>query len=191
MKLYAELFTMQPIKQLMRGLAVLADADHCLFTLTDLRALLPALSEAAFKTLLSRAVSDGQLARVCRGLYLYEQADYPRGQLLFHAAARLRAGTFNYISLETALSDAGVISQMPLNWITLMSAGRSNIIRCGAWGTIEFVHTRKRPDDVAGQLRYDRHCHLWRAPVALALQDMRATRRNMELIDWSAVNELV
>jgi len=117
--------------------------------------------------------------------------DYPRGQLLFHAAARLRADTFNYISLETALSDAGVISQIPINWITLMSAGRSNIIRCGAWGTIEFVHTRKRPDDVAEQLHYDRRCHLWRASVALALQDMRATRRNMELVDWSVVNELV
>ena len=158
---------------------------------TDLRALLPDLSEAAFKTLLSRAVRDGHLARVCRGLYLYERVDYPRGLLLFHAAARLRADTFNYISLETALSDAGVISQIPINWITLMSAGRSNIIRCGAWGTIEFVHTRKRPDDVGKQVHYDARCHLWRASVALALQDMRATRRNMDLIDWSVVNESV
>lgn len=182
---------MQPSKQLIRTLAELASAEHYLFGLADLRALLPALSEAAFKTLLSRAVSDGHLARVCRGLYLYERVDYPRGLLLFHAAARLRADTFNYLSLETALSDAGVVSQIPINWITLMSAGRSNIIRCGAWGTIEFVHTRKRPDDVAEQLRYDRRCHLWRASVALALQDMRATRRNMELIDWSVVNELV
>lgn len=182
---------MQPIKQLTRTLAELASVEHYLFTLTDLRALLPALSETAFKTLLSRAVSGGHLARVCRGLYLYERVDYPRGLLLFHAAARLRADTFNYISLETALSDAGVISQIPINWITLMSAGRSNIIRCGAWGTIEFVHTRKRPDEVAGQLSYDRRCHLWRASVTLALQDMRATRRNMELVDWSVVNEPV
>lgn len=182
---------MQSIKQLTRTLAELASVEHYLFALTDLRALLPALSETAFKTLLSRAVSAGHLARVCRGLYLYERVDYPRGLLLFHAAARLRADTFNYISLETALSDAGVISQIPINWITLMSAGRSNIIRCGAWGTIEFVHTRKRPDEVAGQLSYDRRCHLWRASVTLALQDMRATRRNMELVDWSVVNELV
>ena len=29
--------------------------------------------------------------------------------VLFHAAARLRAGEFNYISLETVLSDAGVM----------------------------------------------------------------------------------
>ncbi|MGH8601224.1 MAG: type IV toxin-antitoxin system AbiEi family antitoxin [Gammaproteobacteria bacterium] len=182
---------MQPIKHLIRTLAELASAEHYLFTLSDLRALLPALSEAAFKTLLSRAVRDSHLARVCRGLYLYERVDYPRGLLLFHAAARLRADTFNYISLETALSDAGVISQIPINWITLMSAGRSNIIRCGTWGTIELVHTRKCPDDVGEQLHYDRRCQLWRASVALALQDMRATRRNMDLIDWSVVNESV
>ena len=182
---------MQPIKHLTRSLADLANAEHYLFMPTDLRALLPDLSEAAFNTLLSRAVRDGHLARVCRGLYLYERVDYPRGLLLFHAAARLRADTFNYISLETALSDAGVISQIPINWITLMSAGRSNIIGCGAWGTIEFVHTRKRPDDVGKQVHYDARCHLWRASVALALQDMRATRRNMDLIDWSVVNEPV
>lgn len=83
----------------------------------DLQALLPALSN------------------------LYERVDYPRGLVLFHAAARLRASTFNYISLETSLSDAGVISQIPINWITLMSAGRSNNIGCGAWGSIEFVRT--------------------------------------------------
>jgi hypothetical protein len=30
--------------------------------------------------------------------------DYPTDQLLFHSAARLRAGEFNYISLETVLA---------------------------------------------------------------------------------------
>lgn len=182
---------MQPIKQLTSTLANLADAEHYLFTLDDLRALLPAQSDAALKTLLSRAVAEGHLARVCRGIYLYERVDYPPGFTLFHAAARLRADTFNYISLETALSDAGVISQIPINCITIMTAGRSNRIDCGAWGSIEFVHTRKRPADLASQLHYDAPCHLWRASVALALKDMRATRRNMDLIDWSLAHELV
>jgi len=182
---------MQPIKQLTRSLASLASPEHCLFTQADLHALLPGLSAAALKTLLSRAAAEGPLARVCRGLYLYGQVEYPRGLVLFHAAARLRANTFNYISLETALSDAGVISQVPINCITIMSAGRSNRIDCGAWGTIEFVHTRKRPQAIADQLHYDARCHLWRASTALALQDMRATRRNMDLIDWSLAHEPV
>lgn len=182
---------MQPLRKLTRALSELASPEHYLFTPSDLRALLPELSDAAFRTLLSRTVADRHLLRLCRGLYLYERVDYPRGLVLFHAAARLRADTFNYISLETALSDAGVISQIPINWITLMSAGRSNVIRCGDWGSIEFVHTGKHPEALAGQLHYDARCHLWRAAVPLALQDMRATRRNMDLVDWSLAHEFV
>jgi hypothetical protein len=179
----------QPIKQLSTVIESLATEDHYLFTLSDLRAVLPTISPGAFKVLLSRAEKSGLFQRVCRSLYLYPKVNYPLGLLLFHAAARLRADAFNYISLETALSDSGVISQVPINWITLMSSGRSSAIRCGDWGTIEFVHTTQRPADLQLQLQYDQRCHLWRAPVALALRDMKAAKRHLDLIDWSAVNE--
>ena len=182
---------MQPIRRLMHNLATLANSEHYLFTPYDLRALLPDLSESAFKTLLSRAVREGHLARVCRGLYLYERAAPSSGLLLFHAAARLRADDFNYISLETALSEAGVISQMPINRISVMSSGRSNVISCGRWGTIEFVHTRQHPEELAGQLHYDARCKMWRANVPLALRDLRATHRSLDLIDWSVAHEFV
>jgi hypothetical protein len=183
--------TLQPIKQLTRVIDSLATEDHHLFTLSDLRAALPTVSSGAFKVLMSRAEKSGLFERVCRGLYLYPKVECQQGLLLFHAAARLRANEFNYISLETALSDAGVISQVPINWITLMSTGRSNVIRCGDWGTIEFVHTSQRPDDLKNQLEYDERCHLWRASVALALRDTKVTRRNLDLIDWSVVHESV
>jgi hypothetical protein len=111
--------------------------------------------------------------------------------LLFHVAALLRAGDFNYLSLETVLSDAGVISQLPINWITIMSSGRSNVIRCGEWGTIEFVHTTKLPNVLHEQLEYDARCHLWRASVALAVKDMKSTKRNLDLIDWGVIHESV
>lgn len=182
---------MQPVRRLMESLRALANQEHYLFTPHDLRALLPELSDVAFKTLLSRAVKEGHLERVCRGLYLCQQAAPADGLLLFHVAARLRADGFNYISLETALSDVGVISQIPMNWISLMSSGRSNTISCGRWGTIEFVHTTKRPAELREQLSYDGRCGLWRANVALALRDMRVARRNLDLIDWSVVNEFI
>lgn len=182
---------MQPIRCLMKNLAKLSNSEHFLFTLNDLRALLPNLSQSAFKTLLSRAVKEKHLVRLCRGLYLYEQAAPSNGLLLFHAAARLRADGFNYISLETTLSDAGLISQVPINWVSFMSSGRSSIISCGRFGTIEFVHTQQQPDDIAEHLHYDTRCKSWRASVPLALRDMRATHHNLDLIDWSIVNELV
>lgn len=182
---------MQPLRQLSQTLDMLADETSYLFTPADLRASLPGLTSGAFKALLSRAHKTGVLQRVCKGIYLYPRVNYPAGLVLFHVAAKLRADTFNYISLETVLSDAGVISQIPLNWITLMSAGRSHIVNCGRFGHIEFVHTKRRPADVADQLHYDPDRHLWCASVALALHDMNLTRRSTDLVDWSLADELV
>lgn len=181
----------QPVRRLYAGLDVLASPERYLFTPVDMRALVPDISVEAYRALLSRAAKEGKLERVCRGLYLYRPAKPNTGLLLFHVAARLRAQEFNYISLETALSDAGVISQIPLNWITLMSSGRSSRIACGRWGTIEFVHTRQKPQDLADQLDYDERCRLWRAKPGLALRDMKVAKRNLELIDWSAIHESV
>lgn len=169
----------------------LATEEHYLFTLADLRTTLPKLSPGAFKLVVSRAEKANLFRRVCRNLYLYPKVPYQNGLLLFHAAARLRADEFNYLSLESVLSEAGVISQVPINWITVMSSGRRNVIRCGEWGTIEFVHTSHKPGDVCNQLEYDARCHLWRASVPLALRDMKATRRSLDIIDWSVVHESV
>ncbi|MFZ0565573.1 MAG: DUF6088 family protein [Chlamydiales bacterium] len=182
---------MQSINYLNQWLGENANEKHYLFFSSDLRPLLPKLSDGAFKTLLSRAVSHGLLIRLCKGLYLYPKAQPQDGLLLYHAAAVLRSNTFNYISLETVLSDAGVISQVPLNWITLMTSGRSYKFSCGKYGTIEFVHTNQKPSDLADLLAYDPRCGLWKASVSLALRDMKATHRSCDLIDWELANELI
>ena len=181
----------QPLAHLYRGLDALASAERYLFTPADMRALLPAMSDAAYRALLSRAAKGGRLQRICRGLYLYAPVRPDTGRLLFHAAARLRAHEFNYISLETALSDCGIISQIPQNWITLMSSGRSSEIDCGRWGTIEFIHTRQKAATIGNQLAYDELCGMWRACPAQAMRDMKAAKRSLELVDWSVVDELV
>ena len=180
---------MQPLKQLSETLRLLADPEHCVFAASDLAAALPGCSQMA--VLLSRATKSGLLKRVCRGIYFYPVPNYSSGNLLFHAAARLRASEFNYISLETVLSDAGVISQLPLNWISLMTSGRSHVVDCGDYGHIEFVHTDQRPGDVGGELTYDAERHLWRASVRQALRDMKATRRSRELVNEEVARELV
>ena len=96
---------MQPHKQLSETLRSLADPEHCVFAASDLAAALPGCGQMA--VLLSRASKSGLLKRVCRGIYFYPVPNYSSGNLLFHAAARLRASEFNYISLETVLSDVG------------------------------------------------------------------------------------
>lgn len=182
---------MQHIKLLANWLEQHANNERYLFKLQDFRALYPELSDVAFKTLLSRAVRAGYLTRICRGIYYYKKTTVSNGLILFHTAALLRANEFNYISLETVLSDAGVISQIPINMISIMSSGRSNTISCGLLGTIEFVHTDQNPDQIIDQLYYDTNCRLWRATVSQALRDMKVTHRNRDLIDVDITNEFI
>jgi len=70
-----------------------------------------------------------------------------------------------------------------MNWITLVSSGRSHVVHCGDYGNIEFVHTAQRPEALHGELVYDAARRLWRASVRQALRDMKATRRSMELVN--------
>ena len=177
------------LKHLQKLLENLADAEHYLFALDDLAPAFPDTSRPGLKMLLSRAVADGLLEHPCRDVYLYPRAPYPRGLVLYHIAGKLRADTFAYISLESALSDAGVISQIPLQWLTIMTGGRSATIACGRFGTIEYIHTARRPEQIAPQVTFDERCRLWRASVPLALQDMKRCRRPLDLIDWSVVGE--
>jgi predicted transcriptional regulator of viral defense system len=182
---------MASVNQLSEMLSSVATPQTSVFTLADLRSLLPEQSDLTFKTMLSRAVSAKHLARVCRGLYLYEKAKPDRSRILYHAAAKLRPLSLNYLSLETVLSDAGVISQMPVARIMVMSSARASVVDCGVWGSIEFVRTWQNPADLAGQLTFDAQCHMWRASVPQALRDMRATHRSLDLVDWSVAHEFV
>lgn len=177
-------------RRLRKILDELSDSEHYLFTVSDFYAVFPELSYDSLRNLLSRAERNGLLERLCKGIYLNPRTDYPADLVLYHTAARLRERFFNYLSLETVLSDSGVISQIPMNWISLMSSGRTYTLRCGRFGTIEYVHTKKKPEELAGRVSYDTRCKLWRAHIELALQDMRYAGRPMDLVNWSLVDEL-
>jgi hypothetical protein len=60
------------------------------YTPDDMRSLFGTLSEGAYRSLLKRAEEAGVLEWVCRGLYLYSKSRHHKGELLFHAVARLR-----------------------------------------------------------------------------------------------------
>ena len=149
-----------------------------LYRSRDFRCLFPELTKEQYKDLLFRACSAGLLARVARGLYRDPHGVDSSGLLLFHAAAMLRPFHFNYISLETALSDAGWISQIPINWITIVSTGRSSVIECSGLGTVEFVHTKRNPADLNDGIYFDEDRHMYCATPAIALRDMRMMQRS-------------
>ena len=168
---------MQPMQKLKINLEKLADPEHYLFSVDDFSALFPLKSQAALLVLLGRAEKNGSLERVCKGYYIYQKVAYPKDLLLFHLAARVRSDYFCYLSLETVLSEDGVISQIPLSCVTIMTSGRSGVINCGRFGRIEFTHTKKSPSDIEHLLTYDFRYGFWRASAQLALQDLRATGR--------------
>jgi hypothetical protein len=182
---------MQPLQTLKRTLEALADREHYLFRPSDFFQVFPAMSAEALRVLLGRAVKTGVLQHFCRGLYLYPGAGREKGLELYHAASRLREESYCYLSLESVLCEAGLISQIPLGWITLMTGGRSGIIPCGLWGSIEYIHTKKRFEDIEPFLTYDHRYRLWRAEARLALKEMCAAKRPMDLVDREATGEFV
>lgn len=192
-------FCMGTMKTLATTLRELADREHCVFSTSDLMGALGehysglSYTEAAAKmaVILSRAVKGGLLRRVCRGIYYYPVQGYRVENILFHAAARLRASEFNYLSLETMLSEAGVISQIPMNLITLMSSGRSHVVECGDYGRIEFVHTDQRAAAIKDEMIYDPDRRLWRASVKQALRDSRVTGRSKDIIQSEEAYEFI
>lgn len=179
------------LKKLQSLLEELASAEHYLWSLGDFKPAFLELSDAALKMLLGRAVKNRLLERVCRNIYLYNRVPWPKGLILYHIASKLRAGFFNYLSLETVLSEAGVISQIPLQWISIMSSGRSNTVNCGKWGMIEFVHTSQSPLSLRGKIFWDSKYRLWRAKPDLAWQDMKNTKRPTDLVNMDFLNEYI
>ena len=182
---------MQNIKKLQKTLERLVRSEHDLFTISDLSQIFPNLSYSALKALVNRAEKSEILKRVCRGIYLYEKSSSSQGMILYNTASKLRSDYFNYLSLESVLSEAGIISQVPMSWLSFMSTGRSSIIKCGNYGTIEFVHTKKKIESFIEDIYYDTNYNIWKANVKLALKDMKYTGRPDDLIDWSAANEFV
>ena len=64
---------------------------------------------------------------------LYKRADSANTYKLESVAVALRGGKYSYISLETALSEYGIINQMMLGHLTVMTTGRNQKIRHAPW----------------------------------------------------------
>ena len=174
---------MQPIKLLEKTLEQNADSQHCLFSQQDFSSVFPDMTPENLTVLLSRAVKSNILERICKGIYLYTKTYYDSYLILFKVAAKLRANNMNYVSLETVLSQSGLISQQLLGWITVMTTGRSGIIRCGRFGTVELIHTAKNFGKIMPELRLDRVTGLFWASEKLALQDMKDCKRPTDLVE--------
>ncbi|MGC3872981.1 type IV toxin-antitoxin system AbiEi family antitoxin [Halomonas sp. GXIMD04776] len=157
------------------------------FTLNDLAKLFLDDSPKTLKEGINRLVRQGVLERAARSVYVYKRAYQRDPNLLEQIAKAMRRGEYSYVSLESALSEYGVISQIPVDRLTIMTTGRKGTYRT-PYGTLEFTHTKrpvkellKRMKDVGRPLRL--------ATLEAAWADLKRVGRNTHLVNLGNIDD--
>ena len=162
--------------------------NRYIFTHRDLAKLMPERNIRTFNSGLSRLVNQKQLERICRGVYLYALSHHKRSANTLELIAKtLRRGEYNYVSLESALSEYGAISQIPIDRLTVMTTGRKGEYNT-SYGTIEFTHTKRSVSDIIQNIQnVDRPLRL--ATKHAAYRDLKRVGRNTHLVDEKVIYE--
>jgi len=164
-----------------------AQRGRVVFSLADLAKLFPDDRRKTLLAALGRLVNEGILARACRGVYVYLLAGNGGPHLIEQIAVTLRRGDYSYVSLESALSEYGAISQVPVDRLTVMTTGRSGVYRT-QWGIIEFTHTKRSPLDILENCRpVGRPLRL--ATPQAAWRDLKRVGRNTHLVDLGVLRD--
>lgn len=151
------------------------------FTASDWPKVFPEDSPRARQATVNRLATNGILERPVRGVYVYSLSQHKGVDTLELIARALRRGEYNYISLESALSDYGLISQIPTDRIHVMTTGRKGEYKT-PYGVIEFTHTKRPVSQILERVR-DRDRPLRIATREAAVSDLRRVGRNTHLLD--------
>lgn len=155
------------------------------FSKHNLVKLFPESSLKTATEAIHRHVRAGLVERACRGVYVNKEA--LDSFTVERIAAVLRRGHYNYISLESALSEYGAISQIPMDRLTIMTTGRSAVYHT-SYGTIEFTHTQRSVEDIlANSIKItDRPLRI--ATKQAAWRDLKRVGRNTSLVNIKEIN---
>ena len=151
------------------------------FTTRDLHLRFQGRSEKTFEAALKRHTKSGMLLHPARGVYINPHAKSQDPYTLEHIAKALRRGKYSYISLESMLSEIGVISQVPMSVLTVMTTGRSQTYKT-PYGTIEFTHTKRSTADILNHTYFATPRPLRLAKRDMAISDLKRVGRNTDLI---------
>jgi predicted transcriptional regulator of viral defense system len=168
---------------------VLADWDRAgrnVFARRELAKLFPRDNAKAFAEGLTRLVRAGFLVRACRGVYVNPRAHSLDSRVIERIARALRPGAYSYVSLESALSESGAISQIPLDRLTVMTTGRKGVYET-PYGVIEFTHTKRPVADILNGIRQIAGRPLRVATPSVAWRDLKRVGRNVSMVDPEAV----
>lgn len=137
---------------------------------------------------LNRLVKAGLLQRVCRGIYINQNAQNLDSYVIERIAKALRKGEYNYVSLESMLSEYGLISQIPIDRLTVMTTGRSGTYKT-PYGVIEFTHTKRSVADILKNIKTVPGRPLRVATKTAALRDLKRVGRNINLLKTENIDE--
>ncbi|WP_273029058.1 type IV toxin-antitoxin system AbiEi family antitoxin [Massilia timonae] len=165
-----------------KTLSVLDQRGVYVFSKSDLAKAFPSEKEKALEKSLQRLVSDGILERVAKGVYINPMARSMKGRVIEDIASVLRRGHFSYVSRESMLSEYGVISQVPVSRITLMTTGANGIYQT-PYGVIEFTHTKRPPAELVKRTTAMKGRPLRIATKRAAVADLMRSGRNTNMID--------
>lgn len=154
----------------------------------DIEKLFPEEGEKAMEKSLQRMVADGLLQRAARGLYVNPAASSKNRWIAEEIAKALRPGCLSYVSLESILSEYGVISQIPINRMTVMTTGKSGLFKT-PYGTIEFTHTKRGVAEIVKRTLSAKGRPLRIATRQAAVRDLLRVGRNANMIDRSALED--
>lgn len=171
-------------------MAKLAEADRkgvWGFTPSTFSALLGNVDPDYLKLMVKRLVDQGVLIRAARGVYVNPHARSVPADLRAGLIRFLRPRELSYVSLESKLSEAGVISQITtaLTCMTTGSPGRFET----PWGVIDFTHTER--DVEIGLDVHPRDDGVFEATIERAARDLRRVGRNTDLIDEDTLADAI
>jgi hypothetical protein len=169
-------------QRLLQSLAWADQAGVWAFTPATFSALLGEVEPRYLNLMMKRLADQGVMIRAARGVYVNPHARSMPNDVRGGLIRFLRPREVSYVSLESKLSEAGVISQVAtvLTCMTTGSPGRP-------WGAIEFTHTDR---DIEPEINvYPRDDGVLEASVERAARDLRRVGRNTDLIDEEVLAE--
>lgn len=168
----------------------LADADAMglyVYRKQDLSVVLGERGRALDRTVdsMSRA---GTLERVTHGVYLFPLSRRIGAGTLDDIVRCLRPGRITWESCESALSQWGVISQIPVGRATYMTTGREGEFRT-RFGVIDLTHSKLPASRIVGNLVYRDGGRLPIATKRFAYDNLKSTGRNLNLVDLDELED--
>jgi hypothetical protein len=139
------------------------------------------------KLRMKRLSDQGVLIRAARGIYVNPTARSTPADVRRHLLRSLRPREISYVSLESKLSEAGVISQIAAT-LTCMTTGSPGRFET-PWGAVEFTHTDRKIDigtDVVVQADGTLD-----ATIRTAVRDLRRVGRSLDLIDEEILGDAI